>query len=53
MEIILALLAVLVVLEFIAIIILFFLLIKNNKAYHVIEQKGQQIVKGKLNVEDI
>lgn len=53
MEIILALLAVLVVLEFIAIIILFFLLIKNNMAYHVIEQKGQQIVKGKLNVEDI
>lgn len=47
------LLIVLVVLEAIAIIALLIALVKNNHAYKAIVDKGQQIVKGKLNVEDI
>ncbi len=46
-------LLVLVIVELLIIAILIFMLVKNNSAYNAIVKKGQQIVKGKLNVEDI
>lgn len=46
-------LLVLVLLELAVIIFLLITLAKNNKAYNAIVNKGQQIVKGKLNVDDI
>ncbi len=46
-------LLVLVLLELAVIIFLLITLAKNNRAYSAIVNKGQQIVKGKLNVDDI
>ena len=46
-------LLILVGVEFLAIAGLVFLMIKNNRAYAEIVAKSQQIVHGKLNVEDI
>lgn len=46
-------LLILVIIELLVIAFLFFKLLKNNRDYNAIVKKGQQIVKGKLNVDDI
>ncbi|MBR4966365.1 MAG: hypothetical protein IKY53_07710 [Lachnospiraceae bacterium] len=50
MEIVLLILA---IIELLVIVFLFLKLMKNNRDYNAIVKKGQQIVKGKLNVDDI
>ncbi len=47
------LLLILVILELLAIVFLVVKVIKNNRAYDVIDKKSQQIVHGELNVDDI
>lgn len=46
-------LLILVIVELLVIAVLIFKLLKNGRDYSAIVKKGQQIVKGKLNVDDI